>query len=345
MLLLKVFYSYTLILLQYKALNMRGVSLLNELPPPPSNKRGWPWTEETDPEIYEDMNEWPKITLVTPNYNQGMFIEEAIRSVLLQNYPNLEYLIFDAKSTDNSVQVIKMYERWITYWESEKDRGQSHAINKGLVLATGTYFNWQNADDILLPGSLKRTVEEAVKCKDLVYLNRGLLFSNQKACKSFSTKVTHLDKAQLFKKLKPGYQPGGLMLTKAIKDIGYIDENLKSSMDYDLQLRLLLFGEGYYLEEPGIIFRVHADQKTEQLLDDRRKERFIIYRKIYKLMPKDSPYLALRIHSYINACMFGRQMAEQLERRELVYYYSIQIKFMGYYMRVNNKINKIVNTI
>jgi glycosyltransferase involved in cell wall biosynthesis len=101
-----------------------------------------------------DGRPWPRITLVTPSYNQGRFLEQTIRSVLLQGYPNLEYLVIDGGSTDGSVDVIKKYERFLTHWVSRPDRGQVDAITQGLGLATGAWFNWLNADDILLPGAL-----------------------------------------------------------------------------------------------------------------------------------------------------------------------------------------------
>lgn len=96
----------------------------------------------------------PRISIVTPSYNQGSFIEETIQSVLSQNYSNLEYIIIDGGSTDNTVEVIRKYETQITYWVSEPDRGQTHAINKGLEKSTGEIWSYLNSDDLLYPGSL-----------------------------------------------------------------------------------------------------------------------------------------------------------------------------------------------
>src|ERR1700738_1526878 len=109
---------------------------------------GWPWTTETPrlPAVRPDGSRWPRITIVTPSFNQGQFIEETIRSVLLQGYPNLEYIIIDGGSTDNTVEIIKKYEPWIACWVSEKDRGQSDALNKGFARATGQILAWLCSD-------------------------------------------------------------------------------------------------------------------------------------------------------------------------------------------------------
>ena len=98
----------------------------------------------------------PKISIVTPSFNQGKFIEKTIQSVINQNYPNLEYIIIDGGSTDETLDIIKKYEEHITYWVSESDQGQSHAINKGFARATGDIFYWINSDDYLLPNTLKK---------------------------------------------------------------------------------------------------------------------------------------------------------------------------------------------
>jgi len=96
---------------------------------------------------------WPRLTIVTPSFNQSEFIEETIVSVLDQDYPDLEYIIVDGGSTDRSVELIEKYERWLTYWVSEPDRGQAHAINKGFERATGQIAAYINSDDAYLPGA------------------------------------------------------------------------------------------------------------------------------------------------------------------------------------------------
>ena len=100
-------------------------------------------------------NAWPKITVVTPSFNQAQFLERAIRSVLSQNYPNLEYFVFDAGSTDGSLAILKKYDKRLTYWTSEADRGQSDAISKGWSMATGDVLAWLNSDDFYYPGALE----------------------------------------------------------------------------------------------------------------------------------------------------------------------------------------------
>jgi glycosyltransferase involved in cell wall biosynthesis len=126
---------------------------LDELPPPPSGKTGWPWTEQSDPlpETRPDGSPWPKISIVTPSYNQGRFIEETIRSILLQGYPNLEYIVMDGGSDDETVSILEKYDPWIDYWVSEADEGQSDAINRGLRRTTGDMVAWINSDDYYAP--------------------------------------------------------------------------------------------------------------------------------------------------------------------------------------------------
>ena len=128
---------------------------LAELPPAPTDKTGWPWTVAS-PRLAATMpngSAWPKLTIVTPSYNQGAYLEETIRSVLLQGYPNLDYHIMDGGSSDNSVAIIRQYAPWLAGWVSERDRGQAHAINKGFAQATGEWLGWLNSDDCYARGA------------------------------------------------------------------------------------------------------------------------------------------------------------------------------------------------
>ena len=113
------------------------------------NKKGWPWNEETDPAIYKYRSDWAKITIITPSYNQGEFIEETIRSILNQNYPNLEYIVIDGGSNDITTTILQTYSESITFWVSEKDKGTYDANNKGLAIMTGDYWAIVNSDDTL----------------------------------------------------------------------------------------------------------------------------------------------------------------------------------------------------
>jgi glycosyltransferase involved in cell wall biosynthesis len=131
---------------------------LEELPPPPAGRTGWPWTVETPsaPEETPQGHEWPRITIVTPSYQHGAFLEQTIRSVLLQGYPDLEYIVVDGGSDDASGEIIRRYAPWLAYWRSNSDSGQVNALNEGLALATGQWRAWLNSDDFYAPGALQR---------------------------------------------------------------------------------------------------------------------------------------------------------------------------------------------
>lgn len=227
-------------------------ALLSHLPPPPRGKTGWPWTVESDPlpPTMPDGKEWPKISIVTPSYNQGQFIEETIRSVLLQSYPNLEYIIIDGKSTDESVEIIKKYEPWLTYWVSEKDRGQSDALMKGFRLATGELYAWLNSDDYYLPAALNIFSHAYVKNSGagLIYSdyyfeiqakNVGDMVSTgsfaKKILKPKSLSVINTDS---FRCYNPLGQPSCFFSSDVFWKVDGLNEALHYSMDYDLWIKI-----------------------------------------------------------------------------------------------------------
>jgi glycosyltransferase involved in cell wall biosynthesis len=134
-----------------------GCPSVEDLPPPPHGRRGWPWTVESPPvpPARPDGSSWPLISVVTPSFNQGAFLEATIRSVLLQRYPHLEFVVMDGGSTDESVAIIRRYEPWLSAWVSAPDGGQSDAINTGMAGATGDVLGWLNSDDFYAPGALR----------------------------------------------------------------------------------------------------------------------------------------------------------------------------------------------
>jgi glycosyltransferase involved in cell wall biosynthesis len=247
------------------------ISLLRELPPPPTGKTGWPWTEESKhlPPVMPDDKPWPKISIVTPSYNQGQFLEETIRSVLLQNYPNLEYIIIDGGSPDNSVEIIKKYEQWLTYWNSEKDKGQSDAINKGLMHCTGDIFNWINADDYYEPDTLNIIGYNFVKNMSINVIcgqERQLFNDNSNSLKivKHGTVVNKSFEVTLF--LRQIDQPVTFFRKSVIDCIGMLNTNLHYFMDAELWLRYLMrYGQDNFLKIDHVLanFRHHASSKTD----------------------------------------------------------------------------------
>ena len=121
--------------------------------PGPAAQRGWPWIGEPEPPPRPVGDAWPRISVVVPSFNQGRFLEEALRSILLQGYPHLELLVLDGGSTDASVEILERYDGQIDFWVSEGDEGQSDAINKGFRRASGDLLTFFGSDDVYLPGA------------------------------------------------------------------------------------------------------------------------------------------------------------------------------------------------
>lgn len=189
--------------------------------------------------------EYPKFTVVTPTYNQGQFIEKTIDSVLSQGYPNLEFIIIDGGSQDSTVEVIKKYEKHLTYWVSEPDRGQSHAINKGMAKATGDYLTWLNSDDWYLPGALQHMRELfAANPKAGMVVGAGRIVDNMGKEVNFISPPQEITLESLYGWLIGGnfLQPSSAYTKRAWEAAGQIDESIHIALDLELWLRMAKAG-------------------------------------------------------------------------------------------------------
>lgn len=213
----------------------------------------------------------PKISIVTPSFNQGQFLEQTIVSVLEQQYPHLEYIIIDGGSTDNSVDIIKKYEKHLHYWVSEPDGGQSEAINKGLLHCTGEIFNWLCSDDYYEPSALKtvagafttsgaRVVSGKFKILDSPLHPPESVLAGMIADSSLPKTIARIKMTQ----------PATFFRLSDIRLLGGISQELDYFMDLELMIRYLIyFGQAdiEQIDETLVNYRVHADSKTFRELD------------------------------------------------------------------------------
>jgi len=251
---------------------------LEELPAPPSGKTGFPWTVGS-PALPGSPTEWPRITLVTPSFNQGAFIEETIRSVLLQGYPNLEYMVIDGGSSDDTIAIIKKYARWLTHWVSEPDHGQAHAINKGLERGSGVLMNWLNSDDCLLSSALGYigAYFQTHPHTDIVCGFRRNVVGNQLTRRG----RVHL-RVDRYTLSRICYiaQETTFWRRRVWDTVGALDESFRFAMDYDLWQRMLAAGFEFHLIPRFTgIFRMHPASKGARWLDVRYAELGRIYQK------------------------------------------------------------------
>ncbi|MFY0607973.1 MAG: glycosyltransferase [Cyclobacteriaceae bacterium] len=206
----------------------------------------------------------PKISIITPSFNQGQFIEQTIVSVLSQGYSKLDYVIIDGGSTDNTIDIIKKYEKYISYWVSEPDQGQSHAINKGLKKVTGEVVNWLNSDDYLEPDALKIIGGSFTDPSVKILCGRSRKFDSHQAFVSSGTEVYqgNLSKTIGWARID---QPETWFRRTAFETVGALAQNMHYLMDREWWIRYLLCcGNDDILEIPDVLvnFRLHETSKT-----------------------------------------------------------------------------------
>jgi GT2 family glycosyltransferase len=213
------------------------------------------------PPTMPDGAPWPRVTIVTPSYNQGRFLEETIRSVLLQGYPNLEYIVVDGGSTDESVDILRRYAPFLTYWVSEPDNGQSHAINKGLQRATGEILAYLNSDDLYSPNAIRTSVEflHAHAESNLVYASARRIDAESVVREKVVPPEfgLRLLLAKCFIR-----QPTVFFHRRLVDRVGPFDESLDYGMDYDFWLRCTAVTAPRRLRAFTAADRFHAGAKS-----------------------------------------------------------------------------------
>lgn len=225
------------------------------------------------------MNHFPKISIVTPSLNQGQFLEETIKSVIQQNYPNLEYIIIDGGSSDNSIEVINNYKNFLTYWESRKDFGQANAINKGLIKSTGDIISYLNSDDRYIP-NIFFTISEIFRLNpEYKWIAGNVLFTDYKGKiiirkkPLFSPYIVQLGSSSL-------YQPSVFLKREIINEVGLLNESFHAVLDQEWFCRI---SEKYH---PLIVnmdfsyFRWHEKSKSSSKKKSVYYERLIVEKTI-----------------------------------------------------------------
>ena len=213
------------------------------------------------------MENYPKISIVTPSFNQGRYIEQTILSVISQNYPNLEYIIIDGGSTDDTIDVIKKYEKHISYWISEPDNGQTDAINKGFAKCTGDIFNWINSDDYYEPGTFKKLSNLFAMHKATnVVCGKEWAFNDENN-RERTLHPGSIIKRSIFETIQIGIidQPCTFFRKQCIDDFFPLETSLHYVMDRQLWwFYLLKYGQKNILQTDDVFtnFRLHSQSKS-----------------------------------------------------------------------------------
>lgn len=213
-------------------------------------------------------NNFPRITLITPSYNQGAFIEKTIHSVIDQGYPNLEYIVMDGGSSDDTLHILEKYKKHLTY-VSKKDNGQSDAINRGMRRSSGDIFGFINSDDYLTKDSLQKVA--------LFFMHNSNAFWMSGKCRIVDEKnrevrrfitgyknilLKYLRYKTLFYIIQYISQPATFWRKEILTDIGLFDENLQYDMDLDYWIRIWQKFDLYYLDDYLAYYRVHTHSKA-----------------------------------------------------------------------------------
>jgi glycosyltransferase involved in cell wall biosynthesis len=204
----------------------------------------------------------PKVSIITPSFNQSQFLEASILSVLEQDYPNLEYIIVDGGSKDQSVEVIKKYQDRLAWWVSEKDKGHADALNKGFARATGDILAWLNSDDIYYPNAVSEAVSILTSHPEvgMVYGDADLIDDAGEAAGQFGSKQTSY--RQMLRGSVHIPQATTFIRAEIWRQVGPLDLSLFFSFDYDLWVKIAKVSKVLYVPRRWAKFRIHGAGKT-----------------------------------------------------------------------------------
>jgi glycosyltransferase involved in cell wall biosynthesis len=240
------------------------------------------------------MNELPLVSIVTPSYNQGAFLEETMRSVLEQDYPKIEYWVIDGGSTDNSVDIIKSHQQRLTGWVSEKDRGQADGINKGFAKATGEIVGWLNSDDLYYPGAIREAVAafQAHPEASFVFSDVESIDGEGKAFNLMRYGDWKLADLMAFNIIG---QPGVFMRREVLEQAGYLDLSYNYLLDVQLWLKMARIAEPFYApDKVWAAARLHEKAKNAAQVSGFGPEAF----RLAKWLCEDEAYYPLNAQNF-----------------------------------------------
>jgi len=238
---------------------------------------------------------WPKISIITPSYNQGQYLESTIVSVLDQNYPQLEYIIIDGGSTDDSVSIIKKYDKFIAYWVSEPDEGQSHALNKGFSLSSGEIIGWLNSDDLYCKNALIHIGELFRDNPDWQIITGGLFVVDSMGRIIDASWPLCNDPRYTYLIGLDVHQQSLFWRKSVFKDIGYLNQSYDFSMDYDFILRMIHLYQTHRTRKFIGMYRIHESAKSSLILDRCLTENSLIRSLLHEKYEDVFPFHSIRL--------------------------------------------------
>ncbi|MDX2030000.1 MAG: glycosyltransferase family 2 protein, partial [Blastocatellia bacterium] len=259
----------------------------------------------------------PKISIVTPSFNQARFLERTLRSVLEQGYPNLEYIVIDGGSTDGSVEILRRYADRLAWWESAPDGGQSNALNKGFARATGEVLGWLNSDDVYCPGALAQAGRRFAANRALDVFYGGLYLIDAEDRLLDAHWAGPCDLRYTFHVGLDIHQQALFWRRELMDRIGGIDEAMHFSMDVDLIVRLLLHGRTERTRDYLGSFRVHDEAKTATIEALSKEENRIIQTRYRDQVPLAVPPAFAR---WNRAALSARRIAAVLAEAPAAYW-------------------------